>query len=394
VLIDASRPDARDPDAPPIAVIARPLGIQTNNFAEYTAVVLALRRAVELGADEVELVLDSKLIVEQLSGRWKIKHAGIAPLAIQAQAELRKMRRWSIRHEPRANNRQADALANLALDDPRAAAAAEAGSAQATSPTPRAPLPTAATPRPPAEIAAYLDALLNAAAFRDNEPENGLVIDGRQPVTRIGAAVNTTFAAIDAAAAAGVQLLLVHHTSWPYIDRSLHDPKMARLRELGISLYCAHASLDDADRIGTGFALASLIGMDVQGRFADYEGAPAGVYGPWQQGSLESLLRAVVGAIGGQPEAIRGAKECRRIGIVTGAGGLSGWLEEARELGCDTYLTGEGSMYTRLFAKEAGMNLVLAGHYRTEAPGIRGLAAELSTALEMPWTFIDDEPIG
>ena len=136
MLIDASRATRSDPDAPPIAVIARPLGIQTNNFAEYTAVVLALRRAVELGADEVELVLDSKLVVEQLSGRWKIKHAGIAPLAIQAQAELRKMRRWSIRHEPRANNRQADALANLALDDPRAAAAAEASSAQATSPTP------------------------------------------------------------------------------------------------------------------------------------------------------------------------------------------------------------------------------------------------------------------
>ena len=130
MLIDASRPDARDPDALPIAVIARPLGIQTNNFAEYTAVVLALRRAVELGADEVELVLDSKLIVEQLSGRWKIKHAGIAPLAIQAQAELRKLRRWSIRHEPRANNRQADALANLALDDPAAAARMEAASLQ------------------------------------------------------------------------------------------------------------------------------------------------------------------------------------------------------------------------------------------------------------------------
>jgi hypothetical protein len=127
VLIDASRPEAADPDAPPIAIIARPLGIQTNNFAEYTAVLLALRKAHELGADEVELVLDSKLIVEQLSGRWKIKHPAIAPLAIQAQAELRRLKKWSIRHEPRANNRQADALANLALDDPRAAAAAEAG---------------------------------------------------------------------------------------------------------------------------------------------------------------------------------------------------------------------------------------------------------------------------
>jgi len=136
-----------------------------------------------------------------------------------------------------------------------------------------------------------------------------------------------------------------------------------------------------------------LIGMDVQGRFAAYEGALAGVYGAWH-GSLDGLLTSVVGAIGGKPEVIRAATECRQVGIVTGAGGMSSWLDEARELGCDTYLTGEGSMYTRLFAKEAGMNLVLGGHYRTEAPGIRGLAEELSRALDLPWVFIEDDPIG
>ena len=59
------------PDAPPIARISRPLGIQTNNYAEYTGVILALEKALALGGLEVELVLDSKLIVEQLSGRWK-----------------------------------------------------------------------------------------------------------------------------------------------------------------------------------------------------------------------------------------------------------------------------------------------------------------------------------
>jgi ribonuclease HI len=119
--------DAANPSSPPIAVIARPLGIQTNNFAEYTAVILALRRAHALGADEVEIVLDSKLVVEQLSGRWKVRHPQIAPLVAAAQAELAGFHRWSIRHAPRAANYAADALANLALDDPDAAAAAERG---------------------------------------------------------------------------------------------------------------------------------------------------------------------------------------------------------------------------------------------------------------------------
>ena len=272
-------------------------------------------------------------------------------------------------------------MANLALDDPKAAAAAEAGAltapdARAADPAMGRRLPDV-TAKSAAEVAAYLDELLNASFFRGNEPENGLVVDGGRPVTLVGAAVNTTFAAIDAAAAAGVELLLVHHTSWPYIDRSLHERKLARLRELGVSLYCAHASLDGADRIGTGFALAELLGIAVDGRFAEYEGAPAGVYGTWP-GRLDRLVSAVRGAIGGEPEVLRLHDRCKRVGIVPGAGGLTGWLEEARDLGCDTYLSGEGSMYTRMFAAEAGINLVLAGHYRTEAPGIRGLAARLS----------------
>jgi ribonuclease H / adenosylcobalamin/alpha-ribazole phosphatase len=127
VLIDAARSDALQPGAPPLAVIARPLGKATNNYAEYSAVILALGRALELGADEVELVLDSKLVVEQLAGRWKVRHPHIRPLVDEAHRLLRGFRRWSIRHAPRADNFAADALANLALDDPLAAARAEAG---------------------------------------------------------------------------------------------------------------------------------------------------------------------------------------------------------------------------------------------------------------------------
>ena len=113
--------------APPIAAISRPLGIQTNNFAEWTAVVLALERAKALGATEVELVLDSKLVVEQLLGRWRVKEPTLARLHAQARALLTGFRGWNARHEGRANNKQADAMANLALDDPVAARLAEAG---------------------------------------------------------------------------------------------------------------------------------------------------------------------------------------------------------------------------------------------------------------------------
>ena len=126
VIVDMSIDYPYATEAPPIAVIARPLGIQTNNYAEYTAVALALEKARTLGAREVELVLDSMLVVEQLSGRWKVKHPAIKPLVARVQGLLAGFDRWSVRHERRESNVAADALANLALDDPDAARAAEA----------------------------------------------------------------------------------------------------------------------------------------------------------------------------------------------------------------------------------------------------------------------------
>jgi ribonuclease HI len=116
VLIDAASPGAARPDAPPIATISEYLGIQTNNVAEYTGVVRALALAEELGARAVDLLLDSKLIVEQLHGRWRVKDAKLIPLHADARTRLARFERWSARHVPRAQNKQADSLCNEAID--------------------------------------------------------------------------------------------------------------------------------------------------------------------------------------------------------------------------------------------------------------------------------------
>jgi len=79
-------------------------------------VLRALALAEELGAQEVALLLDSKLIVEQVHGRWRVKDAKLAPLHAEALTRLTRFRRWSARHVPRSENRAADALANEALD--------------------------------------------------------------------------------------------------------------------------------------------------------------------------------------------------------------------------------------------------------------------------------------
>jgi ribonuclease HI len=116
VLIDLARPDARDPRAHPDATISEFLGVQTNNVAEYTAVVRALALAAELGAREVVMLLDSKLIVEQLAGRWRVKDAKLIPLWEASRRTLRGFERWSATHVPRAQNTLADAMCNDAID--------------------------------------------------------------------------------------------------------------------------------------------------------------------------------------------------------------------------------------------------------------------------------------
>ena len=101
----------------PDASISDYLGVQTNNVAEYTGVVRALELARELGAREVHLLLDSKLIVEQLAGRWRVKDAKLIPLWAAAAPDARRASSGGPRRTcPRAQNTVADALANEAID--------------------------------------------------------------------------------------------------------------------------------------------------------------------------------------------------------------------------------------------------------------------------------------
>jgi ribonuclease HI len=117
VLIDRSRTDARDPRATPDASISDYLGIQTNNVAEYTAVVRAVGLGIDLGARRLELLLDSKLIVEQLAGRWRVKDAKLRLLWAEALRLLRTLPEgWTATHVPRAQNSLADAKCNEAID--------------------------------------------------------------------------------------------------------------------------------------------------------------------------------------------------------------------------------------------------------------------------------------
>jgi ribonuclease HI len=96
--------------------IAGYLGTTTNNVAEYSGLLEALDVAHQEGADELEVVSDSLLLVQQMLGKYRVKHPNLVPLFQRAKVLVRHFRRFSIRHTLRAGNKEADRLANLAVD--------------------------------------------------------------------------------------------------------------------------------------------------------------------------------------------------------------------------------------------------------------------------------------
>jgi len=107
-----------------LAEVSESIGRATNNVAEYSGLIAGLRAAAAIarGAD-VEVRMDSKLVVEQMSGRWQIKHPDMRPLAAKARETARALGRVSYTWVPRSRNAHADRLANQAMD----AAAGKAG---------------------------------------------------------------------------------------------------------------------------------------------------------------------------------------------------------------------------------------------------------------------------
>ncbi|MFE3022639.1 bifunctional RNase H/acid phosphatase [Nocardia tengchongensis] len=93
------------------------LGVATNNVAEYRGLIAGLEASAELGAREVAVRMDSKLVVEQMSGRWKVKHEAMIPLADRARRLVAGFDRVSFTWIPRKENSHADRLANEAMDD-------------------------------------------------------------------------------------------------------------------------------------------------------------------------------------------------------------------------------------------------------------------------------------
>jgi ribonuclease HI len=110
-----------DPSTTPptrLAAISERIGTTTNNVAEYKALIAGLQAAQQFSPTTVHVRADSKLVIEQLAGRWKVKQPHLKPLHAQARALLESFDHVDLAHVPREENTDADALVNAALDLP------------------------------------------------------------------------------------------------------------------------------------------------------------------------------------------------------------------------------------------------------------------------------------
>ena len=106
----------RDDKGQMLRGISRYLGRLTCNQAEYQALIMALEEARRIGAAEVRLLADSELLVKQLKREYRVKNEGLAVLFTVAVKLLAGFARWNVRYIPREQNKEADRLANEALD--------------------------------------------------------------------------------------------------------------------------------------------------------------------------------------------------------------------------------------------------------------------------------------
>jgi len=236
------------------------------------------------------------------------------------------------------------------------------------------------------EILDYARELLDLDAFDDYGPM-GLQVVGADEVTKVAASVSSSLELFERAAAAGAQLVIVHHgILWNADPRVIDRPMRKRLQTLfdaDITLAAYHLALDAHPEIGNNVLLARLLGIEAPERVLDlgYGGDLGGI-------TLEELAGRLREATGREPQVFGGGPDqIRRCAVITG--GAARLFPEVAALGYDAFVTGEPSEPTLHAARELGTHFLAGGHYATETFGIKALAERIAERFDIEWEFLD-----
>ncbi len=156
-----------DPAGKVVARLSRYLGSQTNNFAEYQGLLAVLQWAVDNGKKRLRVVSDSELMVKQMKGVYKVKHPGLVPLWQEARRLVAQLSGFEIRHTLRGGNKEADRLANEAMDQGMGKRKADGGESAPI----RAPKPEAAKPAQPKQPSRIIEGFVKNGVVHPLEGE-------------------------------------------------------------------------------------------------------------------------------------------------------------------------------------------------------------------------------
>jgi dinuclear metal center YbgI/SA1388 family protein len=237
------------------------------------------------------------------------------------------------------------------------------------------------------EILAYAEELLDLGSFSDYGPM-GLQVAGAVEVERIASGVSASLELFERAAAAGAQLLIVHHgLFWDSDPRVVDDRMRRRLESLfraNLTLAAYHLALDAHPEVGNNALLARQLGVEPERPFAGI-----GIGGRLlEPATIDEFTQRVRDSLESEPLVFAsGPARIERAAVVTGGGGKL--LTEAAAEGYDLFLTGEPEEPSLHVARELGINFVAAGHYATERLGVQALSRRLAERFSLDWEFIE-----
>jgi dinuclear metal center YbgI/SA1388 family protein len=241
------------------------------------------------------------------------------------------------------------------------------------------------------DLVAYLNEYLRIEEIHDYGPQ-GLQIEGRSEVNRIVGMVDAQLPCVVEALAHGADLLLVHHGIFWGPSQPLRGAFGTLVRAFlraDLNLYAAHLALDAHPEVGNNAELARRLGLDVIERWGAVNGIELAVLAVDLHGvKLDYLVDRFEHVVGPvklvQPH---GPRLVKRVGILSGSGAKS--IQEAKELGCDLYITGETSHAHYYDALNAGINVLYGGHYTTETVGVQALGSHLQGRFGIDFEFVD-----
>ena len=246
------------------------------------------------------------------------------------------------------------------------------------------------------DVARHLDTLLRTSEVPDYPGAmNGIQVEHEGPITRCAVAVDASLSTIDAAIAAGANLLVVHHGLFWGGTQPLRGRVFERVRRLlahDVAVYASHLPLDLHPTVGNNVLMARELALAPSAGFARFQAITIGVMGESDvtTTSLAERCEALARREGGQlvSVGVTPNRRTRRWALCTGAGASSDTLREAAVAGVDTLIVGEGPHHTAVEAGELGIAVLYVGHYATETFGVRALGQELERTFGIPWSFL------